>query len=293
MCIIAAKPAGVAMPKYEYISNMFQNNKDGAGLMYAANGKVHIEKGFMDEFSFASRLAELAKEHDIEKLPIAMHFRITTHGGTKPENCHPFPITDSMGMLKKLRCRTNIGVAHNGIIDVSPRSKDISDTMEYIAGRLAPLKRAMPNFYKNKDILQMIYHGITSKMVIMDRNGDMSFIGDFREEDGVKYSNTSYMYNYSSYRCFPYEMEGYDEYESYSYKELMWLDEDKGEYVKSKKGDFLQDDFAIDKNGNVYYFDSEMGMFVRLYGATAYNSNGGFLKFNPDSEFTCHEVVML
>ena len=297
MCIIAAKPAGVKMPSDTYINNMFDNNSDGAGFMYAHNNRVHIEKGFMNRESFYERLNELSEQFDITELPMVMHFRITTHGGTKPENCHPFPVTDSIGQMKKLKCRTNIGVAHNGIITIDVRSKEISDTMEYIASQMAPLRRAVPDFYRNKDLLEMINNAIGSKMVIMNKRGEMVFIGNFEETDGVKYSNTTYKYG-KSLRDFPYSYslyndDFYDGYSDYSLKELMWLDETKGEYVKTKTGEMLQDDFAIDKHSRVYYFDSEYGMFVRMEQATPHSYDGKLLRFDPKSIYTCQEVVML
>ena len=44
MCIIAAKPAGIALPNAETIETMWYANPDGAGFMYAHDGKVVIEK---------------------------------------------------------------------------------------------------------------------------------------------------------------------------------------------------------------------------------------------------------
>lgn len=296
MCIIAAKPAGVAMPKPEYINNMFSNNKDGAGFMYANNNKVYIEKGFMNQKAFEDRLDELSRQFDLTKLPMVMHFRITTHGGTKPENCHPFPISDSIGHLKKLKTRSDMGVAHNGIITIDCRSKDISDTMEYIAGQMAPLKRAVPKFYKNKDLLEMISNAIGSKMVIMNAIGEMVFIGNFEEKDGVKYSNGTFKYG-SSLRdfCYSYNLYGDDFYSGATYlqRKLMWLDDRAGEYVKTMDGEMIQDDFAIDERGNVYYFEPEYGAFMRLYHATAHNHDGGILRYDSESIYATEELVVI
>ena len=298
MCIIASKAAGVEMPRAEYIRNMFKNNDDGAGLMYAANGKVYIEKGYMKLEDFQEKLDELNERFGLKNLPLVMHFRITTHGGTKPENCHPFPITESEGMLKKLKCSTDVGIAHNGIINVVPR-KGISDTMEYVLSQLAPLKKAVPRFYENKHLLQMIYNAIGSKMVVMNGNGQLVYIGDFREEDGVKYSN--YTYAYSTKFDFPYSYSGYgdnapfEEYDEYYYtqRELMWLDEHEGEYVTNKNGNVLWGDFAIDDAGFVYEYDDDYGMFIRCYSYRAFDCNGRELAFNRDSDFLSEECVAI
>ena len=47
MCIICAKPAKTAFPDAETIRTMWYRNPDGAGIMYARDGKVCIEKGFI------------------------------------------------------------------------------------------------------------------------------------------------------------------------------------------------------------------------------------------------------
>lgn len=296
MCIIASKPAGIEMPRAQYIRNMFNNNDDGAGLMYAVNNKVHIAKGFMDYASFQNKLDDLDAVYGLKNLPLVMHFRITTHGGTNPENCHPFPIADSEGLLKKLRCKTDIGVAHNGVIEITPR-KGISDTMEYIISQLAPLKKAAPLFYQNKWLLKMIYNAIDSKMVIMDSKGEVTYIGDFKEEDGIKYSNSSYAYSYK-YSDFPYSIGASDDamYEGYYYdqRELMWLDESKGEYVQDPTdGDMWSGDFAIDSDGMVYEYCYDYNTWTSLPGFTAHTSEGMALAFNPFSKYTSMEIVLL
>ena len=146
MCIIAIKSRGVELPSEEILQNMWRANRDGAGFMYAKDGAVHIKKGFMTYESFIAEIRKLGSSGEMRNLPLIMHFRITTHGGTKPENTHPFPVTDSIGVLKKLNSTTKLGMAHNGIIDILPR-EGISDTMEYTASQLAPLSRALPKFY--------------------------------------------------------------------------------------------------------------------------------------------------
>ena len=298
MCVIASKPAGIEMPKDEYIRNMFENNSDGAGLMYAVRNKVHIEKGFMDLTSFKIKLAELDAAYGLKNLPLVMHFRITTHGGTKPENCHPFPITDSEALLKKRICTTDVGVAHNGIIDIVPR-KGISDTMEYIISQLAPLKKAVPNFYKNKWLVKMIYNAIDSKMVIMDGKGDMTYIGEFKECDGIKYSNQSYAYSYK-WLDFPHSYTGcvsdtnlLDEEEWYDYVELMWVSEYDGECVINANGDVANGEYAIDYEGNVYAYSSTMGAFYPTSRLRAVKADGTELRFDPESELISEEAVIL
>ena len=122
MCIIVVKKAGKAAPSDEMFENMWNHNPDGAGFMYTANGGVCIEKGFMEYKDFYKAYKRVEGKIDTVQTPMIFHFRITTHGGTSPENTHPFPVTDNLSVLRKLMCKTSLGVAHNGILSVQPRS---------------------------------------------------------------------------------------------------------------------------------------------------------------------------
>lgn len=299
MCVIAAKAAGVEMPTEDEIESMWFKNSDGAGLMYAANGKVHIEKGFMKLQEFKDKLAELDKKLDLKSRSVVLHFRITTHGGTSPENTHPFPISDSVGMLKKHKLITTLGVAHNGIINITPR-KGISDTMEYIAGQLAPLARAVPDFYKNKDLLQMIANATTSKLAFLDGKGKIVTVGEFYEHNGVKYSNRSYE-SYYNWRDFNWDEWDYACWKKHTgtdmvTRKLMWLSEDKGEYViNTFNGKVVDGEFAIDAGGCLYEYDYNLDCFEEVigYNYQAKNENGMPLKYNPKSNMLSEELVML
>ena len=289
MCIIAAKPAGVAMPSRDTIRTMWDGNRDGAGLMYLDGGKVTIEKGFMTYKSFAKKLDQLEKRLDLTRTPVVMHFRITTHGGTKPENCHPFPITDSIGALKKLTSRTDIGVAHNGIIHIIPRS-GISDTMEYIASQLAPLKRALPRFYENKNAMLLVKNAIDSKMAFLTKEGKIYTVGDFVTDNGVLYSNRSYIKSSLRYRdlgswnCYADFEDDWGDSPGIGYDDvkcLMWLDET--DYLKSEDGSLIEGlDFLIDESGKVYEYDYNSDAAFLVEGMTAYTEAGTPKHFDFD-----------
>lgn len=297
MCIIAAKAAGVPMPSRDTIRNMWDANRDGAGLMYVEKGQVRIEKGFMKYKDFTKVLDRLEKRLDLTATPVVMHFRITTHGGTKPENTHPFPISDNVGALKKLTVTTDVGVAHNGIIhSVDPR-KGISDTMEYIASQLAPLKKALPRFYENKNAMLLVKNAIESKMVFLTKDGKLYTIGDFTKDGGMLYSNTSYKGYVSRFRNFTFGNYGLDEWETYTgydyagktthfdpkkskitqpeaeIRNLMWLDD--GDYIITPEGD-MYEGFVnlIDENGTVYEYDWDDDCATPMPGAEAKSAEG-------------------
>lgn len=292
MCVIAAKPAGVAMPTDQEIKNMWYRNDDGAGMMYAYHGKVYIEKGYMDLDKLTSRLEVLDALYGLKSLSMVLHFRITTHGGTKPECTHPFPISESMGKLKKLTQKTNIGVAHNGVIPGCSGGKDYSDTMEYIAEQLAPLYKAVPKFYENKNLMQMIRAATASKLAFLTGDGAIYTVGKFEEHNGIMYSNSSYEHM-NSWRDYDYsKWGGYCGSGGWltekttgnitAQMRLMWIDETEGQFVTDGKNDMLSGDFAIDRYNYVYEYDYNEDAFICRWNYRAYNSEGMALKFKEE-----------
>ena len=294
MCVIVAKPAGIKMPTESQIEDMWYTNPDGAGFMYTKNNTVYIRKGFMSLLDFTDALERLASKNDLTELPLVMHFRITTHGGTRPENCHPFPVTDSVGVLTKLDSKTKLGVAHNGIIPITPR-KDISDTMEYILTQLAPLHRAVPNFYANKDLMEMVYNAVHSKLAFLTDKGEIFTVGDFHDKDGILYSNlnhewanprnfkysSTYPYNWDSYDWSTYDWKNGDHTISgtFSTKTVMWVDEDIG-YVTGVKDPDPYGMYALDSNNNVYEYDEYVDALVKTPGAVIHSNTGTIIRFN-------------
>lgn len=289
MCIIAAKPAKTPMPSRDTIRTMWNANPDGAGLMYVEKGSVRIEKGFMRYKDFAKRLDDLERRLDLTSIPVVMHFRITTHGGTSPENTHPFPITDNVTALGKPRTTTDLGVAHNGIISsVTPR-KGISDTMEYIASQLAPLKRAMPRFYENKHAMLLVKNAIGSKMAFLTKEGRIYTIGDFEEHEGILYSNYSYMkQSFNRYlggwNCADWES-GWENWDAPTMDDdcefLCWLA--PGDYIKMPDGSLYEGtDFLIDADGGVWEYDYSADCAVPMEDASAYNAAGTPKRFNEE-----------
>ena len=273
MCIIAIKPAGVKMPAMKTIENCWHNNPDGAGLMYAAGGSVHIEKGFMTLKEFKAALKRLEKTVDVVNTSIVLHFRITTHGGTSPGNTHPFPVTEKLPLLQMTKSKATLAVAHNGVIDIKPSRKDISDTMEYIMTQLAPLYQLKKDFYRQAAGKKLIYNFIKSKMVFLDGTGRIETVGDFiTGNDGILYSNASYKaraiyYNWDIWD--DYSLQWYDsEYGKY----MTWLTDDDG-YILAD-GNILSADYHLaDEQGNLYRYDFETDTAIPIDG-TLYNHTG-------------------
>ena len=195
MCIIVYKPENVKMPDYETLKNCFNNNEDGAGYMFAHNGKVHIIKGLMFFGGFIKSLNHTVAKYGSDRAYV-LHFRWSTQGGVRRDCTHPFPLSKNMNDLRKLKTECDIGIAHNGIIDLTTSYQKFltySDTMEFITEYLSLIIKG-PLYYKNADKLKLIEKLTDSKLAILDGQGHCELLGGkWTEDRGVFYSNDSYL----------------------------------------------------------------------------------------------------
>ena len=169
MCIIVIKKKGIEIPSWDILKNCFYNNEDGAGFMYNKNGVVYIKKGFMKWGDFKDALQDTIDELGRNAINTGMvfHFRITTQGDTNPMNCHPFPISCKNNDLQQTYIQTNLGISHNGIIDLTTEhyyigmpysSKDagLSDTQLFIRDYLYNIYKISNEFYKSQEAMDLI-----------------------------------------------------------------------------------------------------------------------------------------
>jgi glutamine amidotransferase len=176
MCIIALKPEGVTIAK-ETIQQMFKANKDGAGFMYAEDGQLHTEKGF---FTFEDFYENYLPHQDKK---VALHFRIKTHGEINKENCHPFEVSPTLGLM------------HNGMIDIEEDHKEFSDTWHFNEKIIKPMYYDSRGFLKKSYNLALIKKFIGfSKLVFLNAKGVHTIVNAEKGvwDGGVWYSNTSY-----------------------------------------------------------------------------------------------------
>lgn len=264
MCIIAIKDKGIKLPNEKTLETMFWNNSDGAGFMYAKDGKVVIRKGFMTFRAFKSALDGI---DDVDNLPLVMHFRIATSGNVDAGTTHPFPISNRRKVLRKTNYITDVGVCHNGIIPISA-PKNMSDTMQYIAEKLYYYQKLQKDFFVQRSYMKRIQHEIQSKMVFLTGTGDIFKIGEFiSEDDGMVYSNTSY--KEKSFLLF-------DNWFDTDYFSSALLCPIEG-YIQDFEGNLIDccddDIFLMDKYNNVYQYDYECDCAEQIY-ANAFTYSG-------------------
>ena len=192
MCVIAYKPNNIAFPSDTILKNCYENNTDVAGFMYAFKGEVHIQKGYASWEAFKNAL-DKARRLTGDKVPYVMHFRIATQGYEKCMT-HPFPLSSKMSNLKKLKYDCNIGVAHNGILDItSDGANEYSDTMKFITDYLCLIIRSYSwyNDDRTKTLIENLIVG--SRLAILDKKGHCELMGKgWVEDNNVYYSNDSY-----------------------------------------------------------------------------------------------------
>ena len=246
MCVIIVKDKRGTLPKKETLKNCFERNPDGAGFMYVESGKVVIDKGYMNFKSFYRHYKRLCKKFDnFENKNLVMHMRISTSGGVERENTHPYPITDNFEDMFKLYYRTDVGLAHNGIISATKPSKEqeskkINDTMLFNKIYLADIYEHWSECFDNQAFLAGIAEITNSKFAILDKEDNLHTIGSFTDYDGAKFSNTSYIsYKYDGYKYGTYKSYNYDGYDQYGYYD------DYG-YKYDKYGNCISDSYYDD-----------------------------------------------
>ena len=191
MCIICVSKSGVRQPTVTELNTMFRNNPDGAGYMVARHGMVSISKGYMD---FGEFLNAVRREHFTERDSVVYHFRISTQAGVNPEMTHPFPLSNRLERMEKLDTTCRIGVAHNGVIRLTadPDNRRYSDTARVITQYLRVLIQRREDL-RDRRVLDTVWNLAQSKFAIMDGGGYVATVGEFLNQDGLLFSNASYM----------------------------------------------------------------------------------------------------
>ena len=206
MCVIVYKPAGCQVPGTDILRACWAANRDGAGMMLPHAGRVRIRKGFMDWDAFAVALEEEAASHDLEALPLALHFRIATHGAVKPGCCHPFPVCGSASQMRVTEQEAAIGFMHNGVLSGLPTTDAVSDSMSFAKRVLSPLDRLSGDLLGDADMRKVIGASTQgSRFLLMDGAGDVRTFGRWIADDGVMFSND----NWRRRLCEPAPQHGY------------------------------------------------------------------------------------
>lgn len=216
MCIVVAKEKGVNLPSKDILKQCFRHNSDGAGLMFVNKGKVNIVKGFMEFDKFYDYLMKLDHIHNLKEKALVMHFRISTGGNVDGGNCHPYPVSAKEADLRKEYITCNLGMAHNGIISMYNRKNGVlNDTQQFILNCVSTIYAMDKEFYKKRKPMELLEDIAGSKLCLLDTEENIYYVGSFIEDEGIYYSNTSYIpYSYPSYGNYKYDY-GWNYYDDY------------------------------------------------------------------------------
>jgi len=200
------------------------------------------------------------------------HFRISTHGGINPALCHPFPISNKIPVLRLLHTSTKLGIVHNGVIPIKTR-KGISDTMEYIATKINRRYRKQSDFYKDKKQRKAILTEIgSSKMAFLDSQGNIYTIGDFVEDNGILYSNSSYK---ERDYFFNFAWGDFTDYEQVTPLYDGYV------VTESRMFEVEETNYFLGKGGKLYEYDEYLNICFETNGV-AYTTSGFVATFDED-----------
>jgi hypothetical protein len=178
MCIAILNKSGL-IPQ-EHIVNSFENNYDGSGLAWIESGKINTYKTLDDIDTYISTYEKI---RNANKLPILLHFRISTHGEVNIKNVHPFMIGNDITMV------------HNGIIDFPLLNPKYSDTHNF--SRFLSNYSSLNSIFIPDSILSKYIESLckkSSKMVFLNKYGKYRiFNEDLGHWNGESwYSNDTY-----------------------------------------------------------------------------------------------------
>lgn len=167
--------------------NSWLYNDDGAGIMWAQDGKLFGKKYPNDftEESFERFYNDYLEVRSLTDLPVGLHFRIATHGMSE-DYLHPFFVNDNMAIM------------HNGIIS-GLGTRDYSDTYEF-ASILSELPEQIISNVRNLvssfaiEYFINLQLGDYNKVIVLDNTGDYHIFNEKAGHwlDGNWYSNDSY-----------------------------------------------------------------------------------------------------
>ena len=198
MCIAIWKPHGATVDE-KTLTKCFNTNKDGAGFMYARNGKVCIYKGFFELDRFLKALAKHTPLADAAGSGMAIHCRIKTHGKTDVHNCHPHRVVGY-----------NMAFIHNGVIHLNGYNANTgeSDSIDFCRRVLYHLPTNWLEFPMIRTLVAD-FIGRYNKVVFMDSTGKVHIINEDQGEwsKGVWYSNSGYK-TFTTRRVFTHGRDG-------------------------------------------------------------------------------------
>jgi hypothetical protein len=196
MCLISVAPKG--SDKYSEffigsIKNGFNGNTDGSGFAIKyPDGRIYIAKGF---FKWDDLIKSYKEQEAPEDSEVIVHSRIGTSGEINDVNCHPFIISEKQSDILSHSVFTDKPVvAHNGIFySYTERGSLYSDTYHYVK-RFLSIPEVIALLKRDEVIFEDLFSTkiLSNKLAVLFPDSDLVLLGDFKEDQGYKFSNGGY-----------------------------------------------------------------------------------------------------
>lgn len=197
MCIIIY---GKKKIEEEFLQDSYRINKDGIGLMWSENDKLKT----MVTLDYSTFLTEYNSLTERGIFP-AIHFRAATIGGVCLDNCHPFLVNESIGLMHNGTMKLGLPAATNyygtnfnydfysSYTTTSKNSKVKTKTdSEHFAELISDMTWQEYDIL-DKKIFDVILNG--SRVLLMNNKGEVKILNRNSsiaiEEDGVWYSKNN------------------------------------------------------------------------------------------------------
>lgn len=222
MCLLILAKGG-STPSKKSLRRAGKSNPDGFGFAIVGNNKINTYKS-MDLEETIGNFYDMRDR--FPKGNAIFHLRITTHGVTNVENCHPFQINDDLVM------------GHNGMLPIKEENGK-SDTNLFATEWLPEFDMA-DLLDTDAGVAELSKFASGSKLAFLNTGSQLAkpfyiineHLGHWK--DGVWYSNSSYKESvwypsYSSYGSYsaynPTKTTSISDYEKYNIRGN-WDDED-------------------------------------------------------------------
>lgn len=207
MCVIIAKPTKANAPTIATIRAAIATNPHGNAIVWVKDGKLETYKTLNAEDMIAYYTNHF---EELNKTSFVFHARIATNGSKKLENCHGWStLNDSVAFF------------HNGILNIESRG-DLTDSETFLRDIYEPIAKVHGHKAAEPAIRAIIG---SSKFAFIAKNGHIKLYGNYREKEGVYYSNLNHeSVLYRTQRHFSYidDLEASSGYKGYSNSKGWW-----------------------------------------------------------------------
>lgn len=184
MCLIyvgpSAKVKHTLLNTPRLLESIHKSNPDGFGIMWPNRNGLKIVKRVPKSIDDIRRVLESLPDDDRN---VVGHHRMTTHGKTDLDNCHPYVVVPG-----------RVAMVHNGILHTgNDRDPTRSDTYHFIQEFLVGPVTEHPEIVHNEGFVKLVAEFIdNNRFVFMDADGRMTIVNREQglEHDGLWFANT-------------------------------------------------------------------------------------------------------